>query len=186
MRKRGTGGRLTCAVGAPDPPTARENDERSLAQNLTRSRLGLGLRRQRERRRGKRIERGGRERGRGSEGVDGGSAATVSTLRRMAKVTVGEARPRGERGRLRAALLRPAGEGMAEWLGLRGEGRGGCSYTGPMPGRPHLPGRARAATMGRPAGPSTARTSCSGRASPCRATGRPAGRPEMDMYNHHH
>jgi len=88
VRKRGTGGRLTCAVGAPDPPTARENDERSLAQNLTRSRLGLGLRRQRERRRGKRIERGGRERGRGSEGVDGGSAATVSTLRRMAKVTV--------------------------------------------------------------------------------------------------
>jgi hypothetical protein len=48
-----------------------------LAQNLTRSRLGLGLRRQRERRRGKRIERGGRERGRGSEGVDGGSAASV-------------------------------------------------------------------------------------------------------------
>jgi len=92
VRKRGTGGRLTCAAGAPDPPAARENDERSLAQNLTRSRLGLGLRRQRERRRGKRIERGGRERGRGSEGVDGGSAATVSTLRRMAKVTVGEAR----------------------------------------------------------------------------------------------
>jgi len=88
VRKRGTGGRLTYAAGAPDPPAARENDERSLAQNLTRSRLGLGLRRQRERRRGKRIERGGRERGRGSEGVDGGSAATVSTLRRMAKVTV--------------------------------------------------------------------------------------------------
>ena len=155
MRKRGTGGRLTCAVGAPDPPTARENDERSLAQNLTRSRLGLGLRRQRERRRGKRIERGGRERGRGSEGVDGGSAASVSTLRQMARVTVGEARRARE-----TAGGSAAGEGMAEWLGLRGEGRGGCSYTGPMPGRPHLPGRARAVTVGWPAGPSTARTSC--------------------------
>jgi len=66
---------------------------------------------------------------------------------------------RGERGRLRAALLRPTGEGMAERLGLRGEGRGGI-YTGPMPGRPHLPGRARAVTVGRTAGPSTARTSC--------------------------
>ena len=66
---------------------------------------------------------------------------------------------RGERGRWRAALLRPTGEGMAERLGLRGEGRGGI-YTGPMPGRPHLPGRARAVTVGRPAGPSTARTSC--------------------------
>ena len=40
-------------------------------------------------------------------------------------------------------------------------GRGGVGiYTGPMPGRPHLPGRARAVTVGRPAGPSTARTSC--------------------------
>jgi len=39
--------------------------------------------------------------------------------------------------------------------------RGGVGiYTGPMPGRPHLPGRARAVTVGRPAGPSTARTSC--------------------------
>ena len=172
MRKRGTGGRLTCAAGAPDPPAARENDERSLAQNLTRSRLGLGLRRQRERRRGKRIERGGRERGRGSEGVDGGSAATVSTLRRMAKVTVGEARRATERGRLRAALLRPTGEGMAERLGLRGEGRGGI-YTGPMPGRPHLPGRARAVTVGWPAGPSTARTSCrAGTGTPPAVSGR--------------
>ena len=51
-----------------------------------------------------------------------------------------------------------AGEGMAEWLGLRGGGVG--IYTGPMPGRPHLPGRARAVTVGRPAGPSTAQTSC--------------------------
>ena len=154
MRKRGTGGRLTCAAGALDPPAARENDERSLAQNLTRSRLGLGLRRQRERRRGKRIERGGRERGRGSEGVDGGSAASVSTLRRMARVTVGEAR------RARETVGGSAAEeGMAEWLELRGRGGVGI-YTEPMPGRPHLPGRARAVTVGRPAGPSTARTSC--------------------------
>ena len=44
---------------------------------------------------------------------------------------------RGERGRLRAALLRPTGEGMAvaERLGLRGEGRGGVVY---------IPGRCRA------------------------------------------
>ena len=129
MRKRGTGGRLTCAAGAPDPPAARENDERSLAQNLTRSRLGLGLRRQRERRRGKRIERGGRERGRGSEGVDGGSAASVSTLRRTARVTVGEARRARE-----TAGGSAAGEGMAEWLGLRGEGEGWV----------YIPGRCRA------------------------------------------
>ena len=105
---------------------------------------------------------------------------------------------RGERGRLRAALLRPAGEGMAEWLGLRGEGRGGCflyradagpaTFTGPCSGRHRglacrpkhgtdlVPGRhGHAACRARP---------CSGRASPCRATGRPAGRPEMDMYSH--
>src|SRR6185503_4834050 len=132
------GGRLTCAAGAPDPPAARENDERSLAQNLTRSRLGL--RRQRERRRGKRIERGGRERGRGSEGVDGGSAASVSTLRRMARVTVGEARRARE-----TAGGSAVGEGMAEWLGLRGGGEGWvyiyradagpATFTGPCSGR---------------------------------------------------
>ena len=196
MRKRGTGGRLTCAVGAPDPPTARENDERSLAQNLTRSRLGLGLRRQRERRRGKRIERGGRERGRGSEGVDGGSAATVSTLRRMAKVTVGEARRATERGRLRAALLRPTGEGMAERLGLRGGGEGWyiyradagpATFTGPCSGRHRGPtSRPKHGTdlvPGRHGHAACRAGPCSGRASPCRATGRPAGRPEMDMYN---
>ena len=160
MRKRGTGGRLTCATGAPDPPAARENDERSLAQNLTRSRLGLGLRRQRERRRGKRIERGGRERGRGSEGVDGGSAATVSTLRRMAKVTVGEARRAREIAGGSAAAY-GGGDGRRRTARVTGGGEGwGGIYTGPMPGWPHLPGRARAVTVGRPAGPSTARTSC--------------------------
>lgn len=141
MRKRGTGGRLTCAAGAPDPPAARENDERSLAQNLTRSRLGLGLRRQRERRRGKRIERGGRERGRGSEGVDGGSAATVSTLRRMAKVTVGEARRAREiaggsaaacgGGDGRMARVTGGGEG---WYIYRADA-GPATFTGPCSGR---------------------------------------------------
>ena len=192
MRKRGTGGRLTCAAGAPDPPAARENDERSLAQNLTRSRLGLGLRRQRERRRGKRIERGGRERGRGSEGVDGGSAASVSTLRRMARVTVGEARRARE-----TAGGSAAGEGMAEWLGLRGgEGRGGyiyradagpATFTGPCSGRHRGPTcRPKHGTDLVPGryGHTACRVGpCSGRASPCRATGRPAGQPEMDMYS---
>ena len=193
MRKRGTGGRLTCAAGAPDPPAARENDERSLAQNLTRSRLGLGLRRQRERRRGKRIERGGRERGRGSEGVDGGSAATVSTLRRMARVTVGEARRAREiaggsaaacgGGDGRMARVTGGGEG---WVFLYRADAGPATFTGPCSGRHRglacrpkhgtdlVPGRhGHAACRARP---------CSGRASPCRATGRPAGRPEMDMY----
>ena len=76
---------------------------------------------------------------RGSEGVDGGSAASVSTLRRMARVTVGEARRARE-----TAGGSAAGEGMAEWLGLRAEGRGGyiyradagpATFTGPCSGR---------------------------------------------------
>ena len=176
MRKRGTGGRLTCAAGAPDPPAARENDERSLAQNLTRSRLGLGLRRQRERRRGKRIERGGRERGRGSEGVDGGSAATVSTLRRMAKVTVGEARRAREiaggsvaaygGGDGRMARVTGGGEG---WVYIPGRCRAGHIYRavlGPSPWA-GLPAQAR---HGPRAGPARARRlPCQAVLGPCLA-----------------
>ena len=96
---------------------------------------------------------------------------------------------RGERGRLRAALLRPAGEGMAEWLGLRGEGRGGyiyradagpATFTGPCSGRHR--GLACRPKHGTDLVPGRhGHAAC--RASPCRATGRPAGRPEMDMYS---
>ena len=83
-----------------------------------------------------------------------------------------------------------AGEGMAEWLGLRGEGRGGCflyradagpaTFTGPCSGRHR--GLACRPKHGTDLVPGRhGHAAC--RASPCRATGRPAGRPEMDMYN---
>ena len=71
--------------------------------------------------------------------------------------SVGEARRAREIAGGSAAACGGGDGRMARVTG--GRGRVGI-YTGPMPGRPHLPGRARAVTVGWPAGPSTARSSC--------------------------
>ena len=81
------------------------------------------------------------------------------------------------------ARVTGGGEG---WVFLYRADAGPATFTGPCSGRQcglacrpkHgtdlVPGRhGHAACRARP---------CSGRASPCRATGPPAGRPEMDMY----
>ena len=74
---------------------------------------------------------------------------SVGEARRAREIAGGSAAAYGGGdGRRRTARVTGGGEG---WGGI---------YTGPMPGRPHLPGRARAVTVGWPAGPSTARTSC--------------------------
>jgi len=80
------------------------------------------------------------------------------------------------------ARVTGGGEG---WYIYRADA-GPATFTGPCSGRHRGPTcRPKHGTDLVPGwhGHATCRTGpCSGRASPCRATGRPAGRPEMDMY----
>jgi len=110
---------------------------------------------------------------------------SVGEARRAREIAGGSAAACGG-GDGRMARVTGGGEG---WVFLYRADAGPATFTGPCSGRHRgptcrpkhgtdlVPGRHGHAACR--AGP------CSGRASPCRATGRPAGRPEMDMYNGH-
>ena len=107
---------------------------------------------------------------------------SVGEARRAREIAGGSAAAYGG-GDGRTARVTGGGEG---WYIYRADA-GPATFTGPCSGRHRgptswpkhgtdlVPGRHGHAACR--AGP------CSGRASPCRATGRPAGRPEMDMYS---
>jgi len=107
---------------------------------------------------------------------------SVGDARRAREIAGGSAATCGG-GDGRMARVTGGGEG---WVFLYRADAGPATFTGPCSGRHRglacrpkhgtdlVPGRhGHAACRARP---------CSGRASPCRAMGRPAGRPEMDMY----
>ena len=108
---------------------------------------------------------------------------SVGEARRAREIAGGSAAACGG-GDGRMARVTGGGEG---WVLLIPGRCGPATFTGPCSGRHRglacrpkhgtdlVPGRHEHAACR--AGP------CSGRASPCWATGRPAGRPEMDMYN---
>ena len=108
--------------------------------------------------------------------------------------SVGEARRAREIAGGSAAACGGGDGRMARVTG--GEGRGGyiyradagpATFTGPCSGRHRglacRPKHGTDLVPGRHGHAACRARTCSGRASPCRATGRPAGRPEMDMYS---